>query len=139
VGEREKKGRARKERRAAELSGNDGSFHGSDADADEESFVERPRKQGRKQTTGRQPVVAVFADEDDGPPTPRTRHLLDVVNSRDVAQIKALHGFGAKKARDLVDYLELKEGDEIQTLGQLRMVPGMGGRAVERAYEGLAV
>lgn len=139
VVEREKKGRARKERRVAELSGNDGSFHGSDADADEESFVERPRKQGRKQTTGRQPVVAVFADEDDGPPTPRTRHLLDVVNSRDVAQIKALHGFGAKKARDLVDYLELKEGDEIQTLGQLRMVPGMGGRAVERAYEGLAV
>lgn len=144
----------RKERReAGEGEGDDdGSFHGSDADADadEESFVGRPpRKQARKQQGGgggggggRRPgsVLTLTALPDgDGPSTPRTRQLLDVVNSRDVAQIRALHGFGAKKARDLVDYLELKDGDGIQTLGQLRTVPGMGGRAVERAYEGLVV
>lgn len=137
-GEKEKarRSRARKERRDGG-SENDGSFHGSDADADEESFVGRRPKQGRKQA-GRQAAAAVSALPDsDGPPSPRTEQLLSVVNSRDVAQIKALHGFGAKKARDLVDYLELKEDDGIRTLAQLRMVPGMGGRTVERAYQGL--
>lgn len=140
-GDGEGKGRQRWERRAEEQEGeggDDASFHGSDADADEESFVERPRKQARRQGGARRPApVLVSLPDGDAPPTPRTRRLLDVVNSRDVAQIKALHGFGAKKARDLVDYLELKDGDEIHTLGQLRMVPGMGGRALERAYEGL--
>jgi hypothetical protein len=134
-GEKGRRGKPKRERRHVG-SENDGSFHGSDADADEESFVDKPRKQTRKQTS-RQPAVFSALPDSDGPPTPRTQHLLSIVNSRDVVQIKALHGLGAKKARDLVDYLELKDDDEIWTLAQLRMVPGMGGRAVERAYEGL--
>lgn len=135
-GEKARRSRGRKERREVG-SENDGSFHGSDADADEESFVDRRPKQGRKQA-GRQAPTAVSALPDsDGPPSPRTEQLLSIVNSRDVAQIKALHGFGAKKARDLVDYLELKEDNGIRTLAQLRMVPGMGGRTIERAYQGL--
>ncbi|OIW26620.1 kinesin-domain-containing protein [Coniochaeta ligniaria NRRL 30616] len=139
--ERVRKSKSRKEKRDAG-SEHDGSFHGSDADADEESFVDRPRKQSRKQA-GRQPAAVSALPDSDGPPTPRTQHLLSIVNSRDVAQIKALHGFGAKKARDLVDFLELKDdyrdlNNDIQTLAQLRMVPGMGGRTVERAYAGLA-
>ncbi|KAH8903340.1 kinesin-domain-containing protein [Coniochaeta sp. PMI_546] len=133
--EKARRSKPKRERRDVG-SENDGSFHGSDADADEESFVDRPRKQSRKQTS-KQPAAFSAIPDPDGPPTPRTRRLLTVVNSRDVAQIKALHGFGAKKAKDLVDYLELKDDDEIQSLAQLRMVPGMGGRAVERAYEGL--
>jgi len=138
----------KKEKRVVESEpDDDGSFHGSDADADldegEESFVaQKPRRQKKKKTACRQAVVAgvIMTGEHGGPPTPRTRYLLDVVNSRDVARIRALHGIGAKKARDVVDYLEdLREGDEIESLGQLRMVPGMGGRAVDRAYEGLVV
>lgn len=83
------------------------------------------------------------ADEESGaPPSPRTSRLLDVVNSRDPSQIRRLIGFGAKRARDLVDYLEPaaledEAAGRIESLAQLRALPGMGGRSVERAYEGL--
>jgi hypothetical protein len=132
-----RKSKSKPRRPEPESEQDDGSFHGSEADAevDDESFVSRPKKQSRKQ--GRKETRLPARDGDDGPPTPRTAQLLSIVNSRDVVRIRALHGFGAKKARDLVDYLELKEDDGIQTLAQLRIVPGMGGRTVERAYEGL--
>ncbi|CAK7275113.1 hypothetical protein SEPCBS119000_006515 [Sporothrix epigloea] len=90
--------------------------------------------------------------------TPRKKKLLDIVNSRDVARICGLSGVSAYKARSLVDYLERgggvagcivgEDNDEdlgsaaapihrIESLAQLRNVPGMGGETVERAYEGL--
>ncbi|PHH81810.1 hypothetical protein CDD82_7795 [Ophiocordyceps australis] len=77
------------------------------------------------------------------PPTPRTQRFLDVVNSRDLSQIRGLVGFGAKKAQDLVDYMELaavngaNSGGRIESLDQLQTLPGMGGRTIERAYQGL--
>ena len=79
--------------------------------------------------------------------TPTARALLAIVNSRDTAAIMGLQGFGPKKARDLVAYLSGSggEGDgeaedavrKIESLAQLRAVPGMGGRAIARACEGL--
>ncbi|CAK7205800.1 hypothetical protein SEUCBS139899_008579 [Sporothrix eucalyptigena] len=86
--------------------------------------------------------------------TPRKKKLLDIINSRDVARIRGLQGVSANTARGLVAYLERGGGvggvedDEdlspattpiqrIETLAQLRNVPGMGGETVERAYEGL--
>ncbi|CAK7229625.1 hypothetical protein SBRCBS47491_007314 [Sporothrix bragantina] len=90
--------------------------------------------------------------------TPRKKKLLDIINSRDEARIRGLAGVSANTARGLVDYLERGGGvggrieqdndDEdlspaatpihrIETLAQLRNVPGMGGETVERAYEGL--
>ncbi|KAK2011957.1 kinesin motor domain-containing protein [Colletotrichum eremochloae] len=78
--------------------------------------------------------------EPTGPPSPQTLSLLNIVNSRDLAQIKGLHGFGSKKAQDLVDYLGAmsEENDaKIESLAQLKTIPGMGGRTVERAYDGL--
>lgn len=101
---------------------------------DDESFV------GAKPKSRKKRVVTVL--EDDGPMTPRRQQLLDVVNSRDVLRIKGLAGFGPKKARDLVAYLELlpeDEGGRIDSLGRLRLVPGMGGKTIERACEGMAV
>ena len=56
--------------------------------------------------------------------------------------IKGLNGIGAKKARDLLEFLDLQaeeEGGRIESLGQLVGVPGMGGKTVERMYEGVAV
>ena len=57
--------------------------------------------------------------------------------------IKGLNGVGAKKARDLVEFLELRaedeEGGRIESLAQLRSVPGLGGRTVERMLEGVEV
>ncbi|EFQ27287.1 kinesin motor domain-containing protein [Colletotrichum graminicola] len=80
--------------------------------------------------------------ESTGPPSPQTLNLLSIVNSRDLARIKGLHGFGSKKAQDLVDYLDTMSEEknaqaEIESLAQLKTIPGMGGRTVERAYDGL--
>lgn len=114
----------------------DGDCYNGAAGGDDESFVDPA-------ATSRKPKLASFSG-DNGPPSPRTQCLLDVVNSRDLLQIRGLSGFGPKKARDLVDYLEMVDAEEmdgvrVDSLAQLRAVPGMGGRAVERAYDGLVV
>lgn len=125
----------------------DGEYQeGTEADVEDEEAervarVRTPRKKGNNKTK-----MAVAAEaavfEDDGPESPRTKRLLEIVNSRDLLLIRSLHGFGAKKAQDLVDHLTLKGDEEsgrVASLAQLRMLPGMGGRTVERAYEGLVV
>lgn len=76
----------------------------------------------------------------DQEPSPRTKQLLDIVNSRDTELIKSLNGFGQKRAQDLVDHLDETQGPsgKVRSLGELTTVPGVGVRTVERAYEGLA-
>ncbi|CAJ2509500.1 Uu.00g145260.m01.CDS01 [Anthostomella pinea] len=91
-------------------------YIGAEADVDDESFVGR-KKKGKK---SRAVKVAPISTIEDGP---SSQDLLDIINSRDVAMIMSLQGFGPKKARDLVDYLELmSEGDGglIASLTQLR-------------------
>ncbi|PQE14482.1 kinesin family member 22 protein [Rutstroemia sp. NJR-2017a BBW] len=114
-----------------------------EAPEDDEDFLplpstsSKPKKSKSSKSTTK---LQVFTDE--APQTPRTKHLLDIVNSRDVALIKGLCGVGAKKARDVVEFLELQNEDDgglIKTLGQLRAVPGLGTRTVERAYEGIGL
>lgn len=133
----------KKSRRQRRSSSEDEDIDYDDAEADIEeeeeeedlSFIKPKSRQPRNKT-------AACAIPLDGPPSPQARELLDIVNSRDLLQIRTLVGFGIKKARDLVDYLELMDPDEdgrIQSIDQLRAIPGMGGRTVERAYEGLAL
>jgi DNA uptake protein ComE-like DNA-binding protein len=109
---------------------------------DDDSFSYKSSKAKKsKQKSAPKSSLHIFADDTDGPLTPRTRHLLDIINSRDIAMIKGLSGVGAKKARDLVEFLELQnedEGGNIRTLQQLIAVPGLGKRSVERAYEGVS-
>ncbi|KAK0611371.1 kinesin motor domain-containing protein [Immersiella caudata] len=115
---------------------------GTEADVDDETFVDKPSriKASRKQkASGKR---GALSDMDEGSASPRTKQLLDIVNSRNLALIRGLHGFGAKKAQDLVDHLALKGDEEfvgVTSLSQLSMLPGMGSRTVERAYEGLTV
>ncbi|KAK4136009.1 kinesin-domain-containing protein [Trichocladium antarcticum] len=122
----------------------DGEYQdGTEADVEDDGAVRkaaRVKTARRKKASSKAKVCGESVG--DGPASPRTRQLLEIVNSRDLALIRGLHGFGAKKAQDLVDHLALKGDDEVgrvASLSQLRMLPGMGGRAVERAYEGLAV
>ncbi|KAG5748868.1 hypothetical protein H9Q70_008471 [Fusarium xylarioides] len=122
----------------------DGDYETAEADVDEEEFAHRASKaKSRKLKVKALATKSILSGDDEGPASPRTQHLLDIVNSRDLDQIRSLVGFGAKKARDLVDYLELVNDDEaggrIDSLAQLRTVPGMGSRTVERAYDGLVV
>ena len=129
-------GVVKKRRNAGE---DDGDYlEGTEADIDDEADerpLRTPKKRGAKSKVREQEVL-------DGPESPRTKRLLEIVNSRDVGLIRSLHGFGAKKAQDLVDHLTLKgegESGRIASVAQLRMLPGMGGRTVGRAYEGLVV
>ncbi|KAI9052577.1 hypothetical protein LZ554_003920 [Drepanopeziza brunnea f. sp. 'monogermtubi'] len=141
-----------KQRRAKASADSDDEFNGfeamheADSFEDEDSFSHRTAKskKSKSKPAASRSALSVFSDEADHnemqPPTPRTKHLLDIVNSRNVAMIKGLSGVGAKKARDLVEYLELQnedEGGEIRNLQQLIAVPGLGKRSVERAYEGI--
>lgn len=126
---------------------NDSEYNASEADADG-SFVDAAPVKARSKASKARPAAArpylptpesSFESRPDAadPPTPRTKKLLDIVNSRDVSLIKGLHGFGAKKARDLVERLEGYDGARFVSLQQLRSVPGFGGKALERAWDGI--
>ncbi|KAK4195446.1 putative kinesin-like protein [Triangularia verruculosa] len=128
----------RKTKKMMVLRDEDGENDGTEADVEDDVPL-RQRKPSKKK-------ISKSSDGEDnmGPASPKTQQLLDIVNSRDLALIKGLHGFGAKKAQDLVDVLTLKgdgsdEVNKIASLSQLRMLPGIGTRTVERAYEGLAL
>ncbi|KAI9845440.1 MAG: hypothetical protein M1837_004918 [Sclerophora amabilis] len=41
------------------------------------------------------------------PQTPRTRHLLHIINTRDLTQLKALRGVGTKKAESILESLNI--------------------------------
>ncbi|KAL0940056.1 kinesin family protein [Colletotrichum truncatum] len=117
----------------------DDEFEQAEADEDM-SFVDVGAK-SRSRKANSTKVNKLIFPEPSGPASPRTQCLLSIVNSRDLDQIKSLHGFGSKKARDLVDHLEAMttddQGGAIESLAQLRTIPGMGGRTVDRAYDGL--
>lgn len=107
---------------------------------EDDSFAYKQPKPKKSKSKSAKSALKIFSDQLDAerePPTPRTKQLLDIVNSRDVALIMGLSGVGAKKARDLVEFLELQDESNIQTLQQLRAVPGVGNRTVERAYDGI--
>jgi hypothetical protein len=118
----------------------DGDYQeGTEADIDDEEVEKPARGRVSKKKTKSKVLEEI---EDLGPASPRTKQLLGIVNSRDLMLIRSLHGFGAKKAQGLVDHLTLRgegESGQVGSLAQLRMLPGMGGRTVERAYEGLVV
>ncbi|KAI8961464.1 kinesin heavy chain [Daldinia sp. FL1419] len=116
---------------------NDDDYNSEEGE-DEESYTGKGRKQTKKPKATKAHQGGFSAIEEG----PISQNLLEIVNSRDVALIMGLQGFGPKKARDLVDYLELlseEDGSRIDSLEQLRAVPGMGGRTVDRAYEGLLI
>jgi hypothetical protein len=68
--------------------------------------------------------------------TPRSKHILRIINSRDVAQIRLLKGVGAKKAEMIVNAL-CEMDDEVRHVGELGRLKGVGVKGVERMREGL--
>ena len=75
--------------------------------------------------------------------TPRTKQLLDIINTRDVARIRLLKGVGAKKAESIIEALCVGEDNEedgerlIGSLGQLSSLKGVGSKTVENMRLGL--
>lgn len=130
----------------------------SDADYEDETFshlsdddvqeVTRSRRPKRNKTSPPSVVDEESALADDEPaPSPRTIHLLSVINSRDVSQIKLLKGVGAKKAEAIVDCLcEMDQNEdesqaqsqiEIRNLVELSKLRGVGVKSVETMRSGL--
>lgn len=96
-------------------------------------------RQSKKPT--KQPIIPLSAD---GSVTPRTSHLLQIINSRDVGQIKLLKGVGAKKAENIVGCLcEMDENFQVegqgtvQSLTELGRLKGVGLRTVQSMRNGL--
>jgi DNA uptake protein ComE-like DNA-binding protein len=110
--------------------------------ASDDSFQYKP-KAARKSKKGNK-KLPIFRDEADPSHdaverTPRTTHLLKIINSRDINQIKALKGVGTKKADGIVNCLVEMDDAEILDLESLAMLKGVGGKTVENMRMGLTV
>jgi hypothetical protein len=91
--------------------------------------------------------------------TPRTKHLLQIINSRDISKIQLLKGVGRKKAERIVEVLceldldaegyeseseEASDGGKkvfvvVRTLEELGELKGMGKKGVEGMRAGVVV
>lgn len=72
--------------------------------------------------------------------TPRTKQLLEIVNTRDVNKIRLLRGVGAKKGEAILEALGVggeDDADSVQSLGQLGRLRGVGAKTVENMRIGL--
>nr|POE93466.1 kinesin-like protein kif22 [Quercus suber] len=137
----------------------------SSTDAEDESYHElapttsvseddepyRPRTKIRR-PQGNRSTAAIITNE---PPssedelgsaltshTPRTKLLLQIINTKDVSRIKLLKGVGAKKAEAIVNCLcDLEDEDggaaEVTTLAQLGKLKGVGVKTVENMRSGV--
>ncbi|KAJ5679776.1 hypothetical protein N7462_008020 [Penicillium macrosclerotiorum] len=74
--------------------------------SDEDSFLPRQKKRATSKSVRQSDGdLSALDDFEDPTVSPRTIHLLSIINSRDVSQIKLLKGVGAKKAEAIVDCL----------------------------------
>lgn len=110
--------------------------------ASEDSFVAKPKTARKpKKTLKKLPIFRdnLDASATSGQQTPRTTHLLKIINSRDVNQIKALKGVGSKKADAIVNCLVEMDNAEVQDLASLAMLKGVSGKTVENMRMGLNI
>lgn len=127
---------------------------GENLSEDENSLLDAPRPKHKKRATTnalRQSVddLAALDDYQDPSVSPRTIHLLSIVNTRDVSQIKLLKGVGAKKAEAIVDCLcEMDQSSlgtnenemfQVSSLAELSTLKGVGARTVETMRNGVLV
>ena len=99
----------------------DGSFH----------YRAKPKKKGARSKSMSEKVH-----------TPRTKRLLDIVNTRELSQIRLLRGVGAKKAEVIV--AALRDADEersnaftVQSLAEVGRLKWVGPKMVESMRVGL--
>lgn len=70
--------------------------------------------------------------------TPRTKRLIEIINTKDVSQIKLLKGVGAKKAEAIVNCLcDLEDDARVESLSQLGKLKGVGVKTVQNMRAGL--
>ncbi|KAL1964009.1 hypothetical protein VTN77DRAFT_7555 [Rasamsonia byssochlamydoides] len=151
-------------RRTAEMS--DEEYMDSEAEEsnyDDDSFSVRSKQKrtaGRSQKARLSPRVETETPSDladlqssqEEVHSPRTAHLLSIINSRDVSQIKLLKGVGAKKAEAIVDCLcemdhQMENADagsgisqaRVKSLAELGRLKGVGMKTVQNMRSGVVV
>lgn len=131
------------------------NYAGGDGYSSEDNgVVGGPRKKrvaNKASLTSADDLDAIAELDEDPSLPPRTMHLLSIINSRDVSQIKLLKGVGAKKAEAIVDCLcEMDQasltGEEmlsdqpqfqVSSLAELGTLRGVGARTLENMRNGV--
>ncbi|KAL3480634.1 kinesin family protein [Aspergillus californicus] len=121
----------------------------SDEDFEETTQLKRKKRSKTKQLPSNLDTDNVSVDGDNSVHSPRTIHLLSIINSRDVSQIKLLKGVGVKKAEAIVDCLcELDQNSgvsesetqvQINSLAELSKLKGCGVKTVQSMRTGIWV
>lgn len=127
-----------------ELGGNTSDTH--HRDCNDGSDRTPPQKQARVRPTHKKLKLQPLSPENTvfppaGQSTPRTTHLLAILNTRDTNQIRGLRGVGQKKAEAIVSAVcELDEEDlTSDDLGRLGECRGVGVKSLEGMRRGLGV
>ncbi|KAK6364502.1 hypothetical protein LTS17_012125 [Exophiala oligosperma] len=105
-------------------------------------------KRERKHVSSPDPIG--HQDGDIGVLTPRTKYLIDVLNSRDVTRIKSLSGLGAKRAEGIVDFLHGDGNNDdgcegagggmiLHSWNDLTRLRGVGKKTLETMREGVVI
>lgn len=119
--------------------GNESEYHSDEEGGSFRSRPRRPKPKRRQRPSSPDPLTEPHS----ATLTPRTQHLLDVINTRDVSQIKSLNGLGAKRAESIVDYLNSlfeAEGEAVLTCwNDLSKLKGVGKKTLETMREGVLV
>ncbi|KKK23995.1 hypothetical protein P175DRAFT_0504016 [Aspergillus ochraceoroseus IBT 24754] len=137
-------------KRYAEDSDADYEEHELEQFSSEDEFETLSRSKRTKRTKTKMVLdeISEQADCNDSAPSPRTIHLLSIINSRDVSQIKLLKGVGVKKAEAIVDCLcemdqnlESYEEPQVQinSLAELSTLKGVGAKTVQSMRNGVLV
>ncbi|KAL4892671.1 P-loop containing nucleoside triphosphate hydrolase protein [Aspergillus ambiguus] len=116
----------------------------------DDDITEIARSRRKKRTKTKSADEESTLDDHEETLSPRTIHLLSIINSRDVSQIRLLKGVGVKKAEAIVDCLcEMDQhldsrGDhgsqvQINSLVELSKLRGVGIKTVESMRNGVLV
>lgn len=119
------------------------------SDGDYDTADRSEARSRRKRKAQRPRAIAVFKDEigGDEEQSPRTKRLLEIINTGEARQIRLLRGVGAKKAEAIVEGLYGGEADDemhgmagrkqVSSLGQLSRMKGVGAKTVENMRLGV--
>ncbi|KAL2865521.1 kinesin family protein [Aspergillus lucknowensis] len=121
----------------------------SDEDPEGMTCSQRKKRTKTKQTMNHDISLGSAGDNSSTTPSPRTIHLLSIINSRDVSQIKLLKGVGVKKAEAIVECLcemdqnlgncETETQFRISSLAELSQLKGVGVKSVQSMRHGVLV
>ena len=124
--------------KADDNHGEDFDYHDEDDYQSDDGFRYKP-KVNKIRRIKVSPAISSVEDEAQ---TPRSRRLLEIINTRDIDQIRLLKGVGQKKAEAIV--ASLWSGEEgvdaertIKSSGQLGRLKGVGMKTVENMRFGL--